>query len=103
MSEMSGTPPKKGTVIPVDVLRDEIKYTVGIDFDEVDVWLKRFNLVNFVSIKGGTGMLEIPDLERIRFYGDYLLPKSREGRDMKFDFDTDTLKSFERIFKLMAR
>ncbi len=48
-------------------------------------------------------MLEIPDLERIRFYGDYLLPKSREGRDMKFDFDTDTLKSFERIFKLMAR
>ncbi len=48
MSEMSGTPPKKGTVIPVDVLRDEIKYTVGIDFDEVDVWLKRFNLVNFV-------------------------------------------------------
>ncbi len=53
MSEMSGTPPKKGTVISVDVLRDEIKYTVGIDFDEVDVWLKRFNLANFVSIKGG--------------------------------------------------
>lgn len=98
-----GTPTSRGAVLPIDVARDEIMYTTGISYDEVDTWIKRFNLVNFVSIKSGTGMLEIPDTERINFYADFIHSKSREGKNVKLSIDSDTTKSFERIYKLMQR
>ena len=98
-----GTPTVEGTVIPIEVLRDEIMYTTGISYDEIDVWLNRFNLVNFVGIKGGSGMLEIPDTSRLNLYADYLFSLSREGRGAKIEIDSVTLNSFERIHKLMQR
>lgn len=98
-----GTPTSRGAVLPIDVARDEIMYTTGISYDEVDTWIKRFNLVNFVSIKSGTGMLEIPDSERINLYADFIHAKSREGKNVKLSIDSDTTKSFERIYKLMQR
>ncbi len=103
VGSLMGTPTVNGAVIPVDIIRDEIKYMVGIDYDVVDVWLKRFNLVNFVSIKGGTGMVEVPNMERVNKYCDFLFSKSREGQNAKIQLESDTMKSFERIYKLMSR
>ncbi|MCH7782624.1 cyclic nucleotide-binding domain-containing protein [candidate division KSB1 bacterium] len=103
LGNVVGTPTSRGAVLPIDVARDEIMYTTGISYDEVDTWIKRFNLVNFVSIKSGTGMLEIPDTERINFYADFIHSKSREGKNVKLSIDSDTTKSFERIYKLMQR
>ena len=103
LGNVVGTPTSRGAVLPIDVARDEIMYTTGISYDEVDTWIKRFNLVNFVSIKSVTGMLEIPDTERINFYADFIHSKSREGKNVKLSIDSDTTKSFERIYKLMQR
>ena len=103
IGDVMGTPTVKGAVIPIDVARDEIMYTTGISYDEIDIWLKRFNLVNLVSIKGNTGMFEIPDNKRLQLYTEFLYSKSREGRKARLNIDTETLKSFERIYKLLLR
>lgn len=99
----SGTPTSNGSIFPIDMARDEIMFATGIDYDEIDTWIKRFNLVNFVSIKSGTGMLEIPDTDRINLYADYIRSKSPERGKLKLNIDSDTIKSFERIYKLMQR
>lgn len=103
IGDVIGTPTVKGAVIPIDVARDEIMYTTGISYDEIDIWLKRFNLVNLVIIKGNTGMFEIPDNKRLQLYTEFLYSKSREGRKARLNIDTETLKSFERIYKLLLR
>jgi len=103
VGDVMGTPTVKGAVVPIDLVRDEIMYTAGISYDEIDMWLKRFNLVNLISIKGNTGMLEIPDNKRLQLYSEFLYSKSREGLKTKLDADAETLKSFERIYKLLLR
>ena len=103
IGDVMGTPTVKGAVVPIDLVRDEIMYTTGISYDEIDLWLKRFNLVNLISIKGDTGMLEIPDNKRLQLYSEFLYSKSREGLKTKLDADAETLKSFERIYKLLLR
>ena len=103
MSNTVGTPTDKGAVFPISVVRDELLYTLGIAYDTIDIWIKRFHLVNIVSIKGGTGMLEIPNVNRLKAYTDFLYSKSREGKGAPLDIDQETIKSFERISKLMQR
>ncbi|MFC1553529.1 Crp/Fnr family transcriptional regulator [candidate division KSB1 bacterium] len=103
LGEIFGSPTSKGCVFPIEIARDEIQYTLGLSYDEIDKWLKRFNLVNLVSIKGGTGMIELPDKERIKLYSDFLISKSPEHRSVKIDIDADTRKSFDRIYKLLQR
>jgi len=103
MSSVNGTSTDKSTVFPVNIVRDELLYTLGMPYDAIDIWLKRFHLVNLVSIKGGTGMLEIPNVNRLKVYTDFLFSHSREGKGAPPDIDQETLKSFERIYKLMQR
>ncbi len=101
--EKNGTPTEKGYVIPLMVLRDELMYTLGIGYDDIDLWLKRFSLVNLVRVLGGKGSIEVPDTERITVFADYLLSLSPEGKKMSPSIDSETLKSFERINKLLQR
>lgn len=103
IGDVLGTPTVKGAVVPIDVACDEIMYTTGITYDEIDIWFKRFNLVNLVNIKGNTRMLEIPDNKRLLLYAEFLYSKSREGRKARLNIDTETIKSFERIYKLLLR
>lgn len=101
--ERMGTPTEKGYYIPTEVLRDELMYTLGLSYDEIDVWLKRFNLVNLVKVIGGKGMAEIPDFKRFSQYIDYLYSLSPEGKKAQLELSSDSIKSFERIQRLLQR
>ncbi|MFC1730315.1 Crp/Fnr family transcriptional regulator [candidate division KSB1 bacterium] len=99
----NATPTSKGYSIPLQVLRDELMYTLGLNYDDIDVWLKRFTLVNLVRIVGGKGLIEVPDSGRLNLFTTYLYSNSPEGKNIEIDIDSDTLKSFERINKLLQR
>ena len=89
--------------MPLQIVRDDIYYTLGISYEEIDTYLKRFGLVNIVQILGGKGMLEIPNINRMIIFIDFIYSKSPEGAKMKLNLDSETIKSFERIYKLMHR
>lgn len=98
-----GSMTTKGRVIPQDTLRDELMYTLGLSYDEIDVWLKRFNLVNIVQIQGGKAMIEVPDFDRAIKFADYLCSLSPECNKKKPEIEPELLKSFERMNKLLNR
>jgi len=101
--EKNGTPTSKGRVIPLDLIRDELMYTLGLPYDEIDLWLKRFNLVNLIKVNGGKAQLEMPDENRLKLFAEYLYSVSPECKKQMIEIDSDTLKSFDRINKLMQR
>jgi len=96
-----GTSTRKGYSIPAQVLRDELKYTLGVSYGEVDACLKRFSLVNLIKILGGEGLIEVPDSERLKLLLDYLYANSPEGEKTKLEIDAATVQSFDRIIKLL--
>ncbi len=103
ISESYGTPTDLGSMMPLQIVRDELYYTLGISYEEIDIYLKRFGLVNILRILGGKGMLEIPNLNRMTTFIDYIYSKSPEGAKIKLDLESEAIKSFERIYKLMQR
>lgn len=103
ISEMKGSMTAKGRVIPQGTLRDELMYTLGLSYDDIDVWLKRFNLVNIVQIQGGKSMIEIPDFDRAKRFAEYLCSLSPECNKKKPELEPELQKSFERMNKLLTR
>ncbi len=103
LGQMYGNPTERGYMIPLDLARDELTYITGISKQDVDIWLKRFGLVNLVKILGGKSMLEIPHSERLDQFMEYIYARSPEGDPKKLSLPPDTIKSFERIDKLLNR
>lgn len=103
LCKTSGTRTKKGYCISAQTLRDEIKYTLGIHYDEIDVWLKKFNLVNLLRPVPGKGLMEIPDMERYKSFVDYLYFLTPEGKESGLEFNPHTTQGYERVNKLLLR
>ena len=101
LSQDFGTKEEKGISLPIDQVRTELFEVLGVSYDDIDNWLKKFNFVNLIKILSSKNQLFIPDQNRIKSFADFLCMKSPGGKN--FNFDQNTLFAFERIYKLLAR
>jgi len=94
---------EKGRSINLTLARQEISNIIGISTDEIDDWLKKFNLVNLIKVIGSENKIVIADEERLEKFLSYLISKSPKGQTTEETIDKDLISSFDRIYKLLAR
>lgn len=100
--KLKGNPTMNGFTIPMGVLRNSLMYTLGVPFDDIDTWIKRFGLVNLVKVVTG-GMVEVPDIARLDLFIEYMLMKAKPNLKVTLQLDRNTTFAFQRMNKLLSR
>jgi len=103
LKEGLGVHEEKGMVLDLKILRYELTEILGISYDDIDNWLKKFNFVNLLKVYSSKNQLLIPDPERVNLFAEYLHMKTFPSETKDLEIDHNAMQAFERIHKLLSR
>ena len=98
-----GTPEQKRVSLNLALVRQELCNILGVNFVDVDEWLKKFNFVNLIKTISSKNQLFIPDQERLEKFILYLELKKGNLPALEKEFDANAQHAMERIVKLLSR
>lgn len=98
-----GTPKEKGVELNLQLVREEICNVLGIEYVDIDGWLKKINFANLVKVLSSKNLLFVPDSDRLSKFIVYLDYKKNNSPELDSEFDSNAQHAMERIMKLLCR